>query len=71
MLEEGSYNRGISVSKLVNGLLLLLAWKTFLFGFRSTTFKTSYDVSRKKYEADVKTNQSCSIIKLSVVSEVQ
>ena len=47
MLEEGSYNRGISLSKLVNGFLLLLAWKPFLFGFRSTTYKTSYAVSWK------------------------
>ena len=28
--------------------------ETFLFGFRSTTYKTSYDVSWKTYEADVK-----------------
>ena len=48
------YNRGISLSKLVKGLLLLLEWKPFLFGFRSTTYKTSYDVSWKTYEADVK-----------------
>ena len=56
MLEEGSNNRGISLFKLVKGLLLLL------------TYKTSHDVSWKTYEANIK-NQS--IIKLSVVSEVQ
>ena len=54
MLEERSYNRGISLPKLVKGLFLLLAWKPFLFGFQSTTYKTSYDVSWKTYEADVK-----------------
>ena len=42
MLEEGSNNRGISLFKLVKGLLLLL------------TYKTSHDVSWKTYEADVK-----------------
>ena len=55
--EEWRYNhdnRGISSSKLVKGVLLLLAWKPFLFGFRSTTYKTSYDFSWKTYEADVK-----------------
>ena len=54
MLEEGSYNHGISLSKLVKGLLLLLAWNPFLFGSRSTTYKTSHDVSCKTYEAGVK-----------------
>ena len=39
---------------MVNGLLHLLAWKPFLFDFRSTTYNTSYDVSWETYEADVK-----------------
>ena len=34
----------------------------FLFGFRSTTYKTSYDVSWKTYEADVKDLQSSSSV---------
>ena len=71
MLDEGSYNRGISLSKLLKGLLLLLAWKPFLFGSRNTTYKTSYDVSWKTYEADVKDQSILFNYKLNVVSEVQ
>ena len=54
MLEEGSYYRGINLSKLVKGLILLLAWKPCLFGVRSTTYKTYYDVSWERYETDMK-----------------